>query len=177
MEREYEKRTKVIRIVLIVLPILVGVSRVMLGVHYPTDVVAGWFMGAAIILIIPWLQKKIEERWKLHLSIFLISLVGVFHCRTTDYFDSLGVMAGFFLALPFEERYVNFRGTKEPIRIALRLAGGAGIYLVLNTLLKLPFDPAFLASPLLSAFLIRSLRYAIILFVVMGVYPMAFRKE
>jgi membrane-associated phospholipid phosphatase len=41
-----------------VLSLLIGVSRVYLGVHFPTDVLAGWIIGAAIL----WTLLRLEHR-------------------------------------------------------------------------------------------------------------------
>ena len=56
----------------------------------------------------------------------------------------------------------------------LRVLGGFAVYFGFNTLLKLPFSKEFLESEELAAFLVRACRYAIIMFVIIGVYPMIF---
>ena len=48
--------------VAVILTLMVGMSRVYLGVHYPSDVVAGWCVGAAWALlcwaVALWLQRR-----------------------------------------------------------------------------------------------------------------------
>jgi undecaprenyl-diphosphatase len=46
--------------------VLVGVSRVYLGVHYPTDVVAGWMIGLSWALLCWLVERSLERRagWK-----------------------------------------------------------------------------------------------------------------
>jgi undecaprenyl-diphosphatase len=42
--------------------ILIGASRVFLGVHYPTDVLAGWLMGLSWALLCWMIERLIERR-------------------------------------------------------------------------------------------------------------------
>lgn len=171
----YKNKSKWLYFIGIVIPILVGISRFCLGVHYPTDVICGWFLGLFTIALVTTLQKKIKNCWVLYSILFITCLPGLFYCQSNDYFTSLGLMLGFFIAIPFEKRYVRFENTKSFFHSLLRIIGGAGIYFGLNTLLKLPFSSDFLSSGTLLAHMIRTIRYTIVIFVDIAIYPMVFK--
>ena len=164
------------RAVAIVIPLLVGVSRFCVGAHYPTDVLCGWLLGALAIFLVSVVGRRFRRKWVFYLLLTVTALPGFFYCRTNDYFTAFGMMVGFFLGNLFEERYVKFQSTRVWWKIILRLAGGVALYFALNTALKLPFSSAFLDSGTAAAYLVRTLRYTIVLFADIALYPMAFDR-
>ena len=46
---------------LLVLVGLIGLSRVWLGVHYPSDVLAGWIVGASIVALYRWGTRRLSR--------------------------------------------------------------------------------------------------------------------
>ena len=171
----HEKKKKLLWVLAVVLPLLVGFSRVYVGAHFPTDVLCGWLLGAVIVALIPWLRRKIRNRWLFYAVLLLSALPGFFFCTSNDYYSAFGMLLGFVLAEPFEEKHVKFENTSNLLRCVLRTAGGAVIYFALNEVLKLPFPKEMLAAGDFTAYLIRTLRYAAVIFVVIGVYPMLFK--
>ena len=171
----HEKKNRLLWILAILLPLLVGFSRVCMGAHYPTDVLCGWLLGAVVVILVPWLRKKIKSRWLFYAVLLLSTAPGFFYCDSNDYFTSFGMLLGFVLAEPFEEKYVKFENTRNILRCILRTVGGALVYFGLNEILKLPFPKELLDAGDLTAHLIRSARYAVVIFAAVGVYPLLFK--
>ena len=169
-----EIRAKWFRVIAVVLPLLVGISRFVLGVHYPTDVLVGWAVGLIAVGAVALLEKKVPNETIRVLILLAAALPGIFWCTSHDYFTALGMLIGMAAAIPYEKKYIRFQDTRKIPVMILRVIGAAAIYFGLNTLLKMPFNKAWLDSGELGANMIRSLRYAIILFMIVGVYPRCF---
>ena len=165
-----------VRYVFLFIPLFVGISRVYLGVHYPTDVLFGWFIGFVAMAVASLLDKFIHNRTILYLLYIALILPGIFFCTDVEYYTTRGVAIGFFLSQIVEERYINFEDATSFKSGALRLILGAAVFFAISKGLKLVVPTSFLESDGLPVYLFRSFRYFLGCFVSMGILPFAFKK-
>jgi membrane-associated phospholipid phosphatase len=107
--------------VTVALLLLIGFSRVYLGVHFPTDVIAGWAVGIALLWLYIIFQPRIEN-WIIsrNLAIQLLLVLAVplglllIHGGVVVAFQS-GMLLGIGAGAIVKARFVSFssRCTKE----------------------------------------------------------------
>ena len=162
-------------VLMAVLVFCIGFSRLLVGVHYPTDVLAGWALGALLTWVVSALQKKIESPLVFAGIFALLSLPGWFFCTSSDFFSAYGLMLGLLVGMALEEKYVRFENTRQPVRCILRVLGGVAVFAALDILGKLPFSDELLNGADFAAHFVRALRYAVMACILIFVYPILFR--
>lgn len=162
-------------VIAIVIPLLTGISRFVVGAHYPTDVMAGWMLGLISVVLVQTLQMRVKSTLTLYGILLVTAVPGFFYCTSADYYTAVGLMIGFMGGTLLDDYCVHFEDTRKPLLMAVRLLGGLVVYLVVNTALKLPFSDEFLSNGSTAALMVRCARYAIVSFIGFGVYPMLFK--
>ncbi len=164
-------------VIAIIIPLLTGISRFVVGAHYPTDVLAGWLLGLTAVVLVQMLQNRVRNTLALYGILLITAIPGFFYCTSADYFTAVGLLIGFMGGTLLDDKCVHFENTRNSWLMASRLLGGLVVYLMVNTALKMPFSEEFLLNGSTAALMVRCARYAIVAFIDFGVYPMLFKYE
>ena len=152
-----------VRVIGIILALLIGFSRLYLGVHTPLDVGVGLLMAAALVLVLYPLMHKVTENERL-MRILLVSMVliaagnlayvtlypfpadvdaeNLAHGLKQAY-TTLGSLTGLLIAFEIERRYICFETKavwwvqiiKAVLGLVLLLAIKAGLKIPLRAIL------------------------------------------
>lgn len=154
-------------IIATIMIILIGFSRLYLGVHYPKDVIVGGILGILTSLICYKLYNKFENKMLLYVITFVIFIPALTFAHSADFIKGMGTYLGFIIGIYIEKKYVNFSVEGSTGNKIIRVLLGILILLTLQVGLKVLLP---------SATIFSFIRYLLISLTGIGIYPMVFKK-
>lgn len=147
--------------------VIVALSRVGLGVHFPTDTIVGFIVAFVIILIMSRIFDNTEKRKYIYLAIIVLSLVGIIFCPEMSYIKYVALATGISLGFFVEEKYINFENPKSRRDSLVRLAGAIVLFALLFGLFPK------LAG---NTDTVKCIVHFLCTFIMLAVYPLAFKR-
>lgn len=160
-------RKRVMYIIATIMIILIGFSRLYLGVHYPKDVIVGGVLGVLTSLVCYKLYNKFQNKMLLYIITFAIFIPALTFAHSADFIKGMGTYLGFIIGIYIEKKYVKFSVEASTANKIIRVLLGVLILLVLQVGLKYVLP---------SGTIFSFIRYLLISLIAMGVYPMIFKN-
>lgn len=169
-------KNKIIRIVCLILIILVPISRVILGVHFPHDVLVGTILGLVTAVTLNYFLSRFKKaEIYIYLGSFLIFLPSIIFFPTKDAFVGYGLIIGLFLGTRIEHKYINFTTDVTLKFKILRIIIGILVLLVIKEGGKLLLTAIYKENDIPYVF--DMIRYFLIAFCASGVIPFVFKSD
>ncbi len=128
-----------------VLVILISFSRIYLGVHFPTDVLAGLLVGGLWLGLFLWLEPRLV-RWLARRSVGVqvglavaVPVALLLLYSSGDAIPAMGTLVGLGVGIVVESRTVRFSARGPLWQRAARLVLGVVVIMILREGLKLAF--------------------------------------
>lgn len=158
---------KYLRILAAVLIVLIALSRVYLGVHWPRDVIAGMVLGIGCAYAASFLFKKFKNHDALFITVSVVILIFTLLLPSKNLITSAGLAFGMAPGFFIEGKYVRFGDCSAPSVKVKRFAVGIAVILAVYLLPKLILP---------DIYIFRFIRYALVSFSAVCACPAIFVK-